>query len=122
MGDISTDFNRSEFACKCGCGADGISPQLVDLLQMLREAIGRPLAITSGVRCPKHNQRCGGKPNSAHLTGDAADITCSTSQLRMQLVSLAQRAGVRRIGVHKTFVHLDIAGGVEHPQDVLWLY
>ena len=54
MGDLSKNFNRSEFACKgkncCGHSA-AVHPDLVDALQALRDRIGKPLSITSGFRC-----------------------------------------------------------------------
>ena len=46
----------------------------VRILQPLRDAIGRPVRITSGFRCPKLNKAVGGVPTSRHLTGQAADI------------------------------------------------
>lgn len=120
MGDLSTDFSRHEFACKCGCGKDDIDLHLVAILQQMREAVGHRLDIESGVRCMQHNLDIGGKPNSAHQRGKAVDIKCSDSRQREELVRLALQAGIRRIGIGKTFVHIDIDNTL--PQDVLWLY
>ena len=39
MGDLTDNFSRSEFACKCGCGADAISLDLVERLQLLRRKV-----------------------------------------------------------------------------------
>lgn len=36
MGDLSTHFNRHEFTCRCGCGFDDISPDLITLLEEIR--------------------------------------------------------------------------------------
>ncbi|MDY0261996.1 D-Ala-D-Ala carboxypeptidase family metallohydrolase [Syntrophotalea acetylenica] len=120
MGDLSTNFSRREFACHCGCGADDISPRLVAILQQMREALGAPLIITSGVRCLEHNARVGSKSNSAHVAGLAVDIECTGSRLRHALVALAVQAGINRIGIGRRFVHLDISETL--PQQVLWLY
>ena len=46
----------------------------IHVLQPLRDAIGRPVYITSGYRSAKLNARVGGVPNSYHLRGLAADI------------------------------------------------
>lgn len=79
MGDLSANFGRAEFACKCGCGfglKDGdVSPALVAGLQALRNIVG-PVSILSGCRCPVHNASPSvrGAANSRHLKGDAADI------------------------------------------------
>lgn len=45
----------------------------VRILQPLRDAIGRPVRITSGFRCPKLNKAVGGATTSRHLTGQAAE-------------------------------------------------
>lgn len=44
------------------------------VLQPLREAIGEPLTISSGYRCPALNKAVGGVCNSQHVAGQAADI------------------------------------------------
>ena len=50
--------------------------RLVDnVLDPLREAWGRPLAVSSGYRCPALNKAVGGSATSHHLRGMAADIT-----------------------------------------------
>ena len=48
MGDISENFNRSEFACKCGCGLVGVSDYLISLLQIVRTSLGESMVVTSG--------------------------------------------------------------------------
>lgn len=50
--------------------------RLVDnVLDPLREAWGRPLAVSSGYRCPALNRAVGGAATSHHMKGMAADIT-----------------------------------------------
>ena len=46
----------------------------IHVLQPLRDAIGRPVYVTSGYRSAKLNARVGGVKNSYHLRGLAADI------------------------------------------------
>lgn len=76
MGDISKNFNRKEFACKCGCGKDNIDPRVVNMCQTIRDAIGVPIRISSGCRCEKHNKNVGGVANSYHVQSLAADLHC----------------------------------------------
>ena len=45
-------------------------------LDIIREHIGDPIAISSGLRMPEVNRAVGGAANSAHVHGSAADIGC----------------------------------------------
>ena len=63
----------SEFQCPC-CRLVQVEEELVDNLYNLRLALHRPIIITSGYRCKKHNVKVGGNPVSAHMRGAAADI------------------------------------------------
>lgn len=45
-----------------------------EVLQPLRVAYNKPIIVTSGFRCAELNKLLGGKPNSQHLRGQAADI------------------------------------------------
>lgn len=45
-------------------------------LEPLRTALGLPIVIGSGFRCPKLNSAVGGSSTSAHPLGYAADISC----------------------------------------------
>lgn len=74
MGDLSAHFSRKEFVCKhCGMGAP-VDPQLVTLLERIREITGKPLVVISGSRCIPHNRAVGGVDGSQHVKGRAADI------------------------------------------------
>lgn len=72
-------FKKEEFKCQCHgkyCTGYpcGMSPNLIYILEELREYFGKPVLITSGLRCAKHNNNIGGVTNSAHTKGKAADI------------------------------------------------
>ena len=44
------------------------------VLQPLRDAMGEPIKIGSGYRCPQLNRAVGGVSNSQHMKGEAADL------------------------------------------------
>lgn len=123
-------FSSKEFACRCGCGAgeelEHIDKELLDRLCTIREVYG-PLPITSGARCAVHNAKEGGKPISAHLTIPdvslcrAADIQCLSSIGRGRLLPLCYQQ-FTRVGVAKTFIHVDVAGGPAYPAPATWVY
>lgn len=76
MGDLSGNFSRYEFKCKCGkCDQDTVDSKLIEILQHLSDSMGNPpITVTSGNRCYIHNKNEGGWPNSRHLFSKAADI------------------------------------------------
>jgi uncharacterized protein YcbK (DUF882 family) len=112
MANLSKNFTTDEFACKCGCGYDTPNPELIRMLQAARDLYGKPMHITSGCRCIKHNAVSGGTPNSAHIQGMAADIATPTGAMRYQIIKALMAAGFERIGINfsKRFVHADIDG------------
>lgn len=114
MEDLTKNFNRSEFACKgknCCGGAAPVSLKLVQGLQALRDAIGRPLTVNSGFRCLKHNGAVGGAKSSRHCLGTAADVALPKGFDAMRLAALAQGLELfDGIGLYDTFVHFDVRG------------
>jgi len=119
MGDLTKNFSRNEFACKCGCGKDDVDIKLVVRIQSIRDEIQGPIIINSGVRCEDHNRAVGGSENSSHLTGKAADLLCDTSNLRYKML-FDVPGFFDRFGIGGEFIHVDIA--VEKDQLVAWLY
>ena len=77
-------------------------------LELVRKALGRPIIITSGYRCPKLNARVGGVSTSAHTKGLAVDFHCSygtPKQICQRLID----AGVqfdKLIQEHNQWVHM----------------
>lgn len=51
-----------------------------NVLDPAREAMGIPIYVNSGFRCPQLNRLVGGAPNSQHTKGEAADITTGTKE------------------------------------------
>lgn len=120
MGDLTANFDREEFECKCGCGFNDIDLAFVKILQNIRNITGKPMRINSGCRCMTHNEEVDGVPHSAHMRGLAADVAVFDSEQRFRLVAAALESGIKRVGLGKTFVHLDIDDGLPTPR--IWLY
>ena len=112
-GDLTENFSRAEFACKCGCGAADTDPRLAALCQTIRDAVGVPVRVNSGVRCAAHNQKVGGVPGSYHVQGLAADLSCSLGANKLYEVIQAlymagKLSGLEYCRRYPTFVHVDI--------------
>lgn len=113
-------FKRSEFKCKCGCGADRIDIRLVKILDNIRDYYGKPAIITSGVRCPNHNKAVGGTSTSWHLStrgGKASDFYISgikVTDLLSHCIDLRNQGKIRYCYTNNTtmngVVHIDIGG------------
>lgn len=72
---LTNNFTTAEFECPCSdCTVNYIEMDLVNKLQELRDQYGSLIHISSGFRCPKHNESVGGVSASAHQSGLAADI------------------------------------------------
>lgn len=117
MGTISEDFSYREFEHSDTAERKGITnvittvavrdsiKALVDeVLQPLRTAWGKSLAINSGYRCPELNREVGGVPTSQHVKGEAADVACDTPR---ELAQLAYDLGLPydQMILYPTFVH-----------------
>ena len=76
-----------------------------------------PFRINSGYRCPAHNAKVGSTSKN-HTSGKAADIECLTGPMRLKIVMGLIRAGFRRIGISKTFIHADSMDEMAS----IWLY
>ena len=113
-------FKLAEFRCPC-CGRADMNRDFLEQLDKARELAGVPFVITSGFRCPKHNKEVGGRPNSAHLRGMAADIAVPDNETRFRILYGLIKAGFKRIGIGKNFVHVDI-DIVTKPYPRIWLY
>ena len=82
MANDTKNFKVSEFACK-HCGENKIDQQVIDMCQKIRDALGVPVHVNSGYRCPVHNANVGGVKGSQHTLGKAADLSCSLGALKM---------------------------------------
>lgn len=110
---ISAHFKLREFSCKCARGGLHVTEidwELVEWLEEIRKHFGKPVIINSAFRCEDHNSKVGGKPNSQHLTGNAADIKIngvSPEKIAAYAKSLTRNAGHGGVGTYNTFVHID---------------
>lgn len=108
MGDLSENFSRKEFACKCGCGFDTADIETLKILEDVRTFFMAPVSISSACRCYEHNKNVGGASNSQHLRGRAVDITIR-GVTPMAVAQYAEKLMPHSggIGSYNTFTHID---------------
>ena len=106
MGNLTKNFSRSEFACKCGCGFDTIDYKVLEELQTIRELSQSPIKINSACRCSKHNKVVGGKSSSQHLKGRAVDFIVK-GYSPFEVYDALDRHWSGGLGKYDTFTHID---------------
>ena len=99
---------------------ENMAPDFMEMLYQARLKAGIPFMINSGFRTVERNRKVGGKPNSSHLIGRAADVACSNSRHRAKMMMAFIDAGFTRIGIGETFLHVDNDKG--KPDEVFWMY
>ena len=129
---ITKNFSVDEMMCHCGCGEDSMDMDFMDILQNIREEMGRPLKISSAVRCAEHNSVV----SSTGITGPhvprtdgtmASDILISGADA-LRLVDIARKHGISGVGISqrgphaKRFIHIDTLSDDKHPRPTMWSY
>jgi uncharacterized protein YcbK (DUF882 family) len=105
---LSTNFSVKEFACSDGTDTIFISPDLVTVLQKIRDHFGKPVTINSAYRTETKNKAVGGATYSQHKYGLAADITISgVTPLQVAKYAQTLMPSSGGIGLYKSFTHID---------------
>ena len=107
-------FRREEFMCNCGgeyCNGMPVEPVplLVYTADKIRGHFGKAALVSSGVRCPQHNENVGGVPDSRHLAGRAMDFRIAYKKARDILPYIQKLPEVRyAYAIDGTYVHMDV--------------
>jgi len=118
---LTKNFKRSEFECKDGTPMTENQlkniQELAKNLQVLRDALDKPINITNAYRSRSHNQAIGGSKFSQHVLGKAADIYVegyTPKELAKVIEGLIKDEKMSEGGIgiysNNNFVHYDIRG------------
>lgn len=82
-----------------------------NVLEPVREWLGKPITVNSGFRCPIHNRAVGGVANSQHMCGEAADICCEDNRRLAKII--VELGKFDQVILYPSFVHVSFkkAGG-----------
>ena len=119
MRKLTANFKLQEFNSKCGRPIpNNVLPNIIELaknLQVLRDALGKSITITSGYRSPEHNAKVKGAKNSQHVKGTAADIKVkgmTPKEVALVIEGLIASGKMKEggIGIYPTWMHYDHRG------------
>lgn len=101
---------------------ESLTALVEDVLDPVREKLGRPIVVNSGFRCPVHNRAVGGATGSQHVKGEAADITlvqgsgCRVNDLAKAIVA---NGTWDQLILYPTFVHVSYKRGGGNRREIL---
>lgn len=106
---LSANFKVKEFACNDGSDVVFIAPELVEVLQKIRDHFNASVTVSSGYRTPGYNKKVDGAAYSQHQYGTAADIkvkgVAPKTVAAFAETLLPKKGG---IGIYTTFTHVDV--------------
>lgn len=113
---VSKYFQAHELDCRCSypdCETTYVDDDLMAKADALRDAVGCPVVITDGNRCPRYQQdlKARGYETSSgvsqHELFKALDLTTGR-HTGLELEAAARKVGFKAVGVGKTFIHADL--------------
>lgn len=115
-------FKPYETECRCGCGKNDPSHELMVLMDKFREDVNRPVHINSLCRCAEHNRNEGAEDTSSHVKSptEAVDIEAVTKRHRFQTIRFFIEEGFDRLGIARGFIHGDL--DQNKTGEITWLY
>jgi len=125
--DDYKNFSEWEFNCSY-TGKNKMRPPFLDILQQIRFAYKKPMAINSGYRDFTHPAERAKDNPGEHFYGVAADIAAYGVDA-MELFDIAYHYGIRRIGLNQVgalnsrFVHIGYGDKLDlNFPKALWTY
>lgn len=119
-------FKLSEFDSPDVVGSgEAMDMDFLSRVDQARSIAQIPFRITSGFRTQQYNEDLLARgykasANSSHLKGLAVDIACTNSSSRHKIITALMKAGLNRIGIADTFIHVD--ADTDKPANVIWTY
>ena len=101
---------------------ESLAALVVNVLDPVREKLGRSIMVNSGFRCPVHNRAVGGATGSQHVKGEAADVTlvqgsgCRVNDLAKAIVA---NGTWDQLILYPTFVHVSYKRGGGNRREIL---
>ena len=111
--------------CTCGhpkCDKRSVSQKVLNMVQIIRSHIKMPMKVTSGGRCPYHEEEQGRDIPADHQRQIGVDIYCASSVLRGAIIKWAIEVGFNAIGISDNFIHLGYREEYTGEFPLIWTY
>lgn len=113
-------FTEGEFTkARPSCSLSDMNESFMSRLDDARHIAGVPFVVTSAFRSKQYEIAKGRTGTSSHCLGLAIDIACSSNFNRLVILEALLKVGFRRIGIGKTFIHVDYDSS---KNAAIWLY
>lgn len=114
-------FTEQEFTqAKPACALSDMHESFMERLDEARHIAGVPFIINSAYRSKAYEVNVKHRSGtSSHCKGVAVDLKCTDSFYRLVIVDALLRVGFNRIGIGKTFIHVDWDS---EKRAAIWLY
>lgn len=113
-------FSPEEFSkCTPQCCIDDMSSLFMYRLNIARYIAGVPFVLNSAYRSFDWEIAHNRSGTSSHCKGVAVDVRCFDDKTRQRIIYGAICAGFKRIGIHRSFIHLDFD---TDKSPSIWLY
>ena len=100
---------------------DAVKALVQNVLQPLRDKVGRPLNISSGYRNAELNAKVGGAATSQHCKGEAADVWCPTlTPYDLARAVIEKGIPYDQMILYPSFIHLSYKKDGEQRMQILY--
>jgi hypothetical protein len=113
---ISKNLSHGEFRCRCDyehCNYTLVNYRIGVLFEALRLKVNRPIYVTSGYRCNRHNfDTLDSNPMSKHQIGEAIDLACPDRIDIKEFHAYAYEVGFKYVYYNEqlNFIHCQLRG------------
>lgn len=97
------------------CSVSDMDQDFLDKLLLAQKCAGVKFRINSAFRSVQYEKSKGRSGRSAHCLGKAVDISATDSKCRYVIVTALLLSGFNRIGIGKSFIHVDDDLTRSHP-------
>lgn len=122
---MSKKISDLDFSCKCGCGLDNVSHELLENFESFINLFGFKIEnvnIHSACRCVEHNASVGGVFNSQHVKGLAIDFSIDDVDIQELYEKVLDSELFDGVGYYEKlgFIHVDLRDYGHSINGYLW--